>query len=700
MALISKIRNNSWLLIIVIGLALAAFILMDMTSGGNQRAAGDFSMGTVNGEQIDYKEFQNAEQVLYTGGGNTYANRHYLWNFFVERTLVGQYAEKLGLGVSKDELMELQFGNRLSPIITQRFLNQNTGQIDRASLNAMRTRIESDNLEPNQKAFWRVQEKEIIANRIQDKLNAMVSKAIYTPAWLAEIRNTEQKGTMSFDYIKIPYSSVEDTEVSMSDEDLSNYLKRNVSTYRQPEETRLAEYVTFDILPSKEDSVNIFERLVELKDQLMESDDDSTFVVNHNGIYNSVYFKTSEVSEVLADTILNLPVGKAYGPFMDNGQYQVIKVLDNKVLPDSVKSRHILRQVQTQDQFIAANTLIDSLIDAIEAGTTTFENAAQRFGTDGTRTIGGDLGYSAAGSMVKPFNDMIFYQAEVGELNKVVTQFGLHLVEVIDQKFETKERGVQYSVLYENIIPSQETQTAEYDRIFDFISENGSLEKLRAALPNVSKEMGTSQALQQNDYTFPEIGSSPTAREIIRWVFTPGIKTGVTSPDVYIHKDPILFYNSKLVLVGLSQIDAEELPSVNSLRSQISPIVINEKKAELIQSRLSGKDMNVAATEFAVEVEQAENVGMASGFIPGIGNEPAILGTAFTLNDGESVGPLAGKDGVYYITVSSKSAAPPISDLAVSKKIYSSLSKNQVNAKLWEAVRSENEIEDKRYMYY
>ena len=700
MALISKIRNNSWLLVTVIGLALAAFILMDMTSSGNRRSAGDFTLGTVNGEPIDYKKFQSAEQALYTGGGNTYANRNYLWNYFVEKTLIGQFAEKLGFGVSRDELMELQFGNNLSPIITQRFSNRQTGQVDRQTLNNMRQAIESGNIDPNQRNYWAVQEQEIISNRIQSKINALVSKGIYTPGWMAELKNTEQKATANFNYVKIPYADVENSAIEVSDDDLKAFLNENLNTYRQSEETRLARYVSFDILPTKQDSQDIFDKLVELKGDLTNAENDSTFVVNQNGIYNTAYLKATDLTPALKDTIFDLEVGSTYGPFIENGQYQVIKILDSKVIPDSVESRHILRPVQTQEEFIAANALIDSLRKEINTGTTTFEAAAQRFGSDGTRTVGGDLGYASPGRMVKPFNDLIFYQAEEGKLYKIVTQFGLHLVEVTDRKFETNDRGVQYATLYQNIVPSQETQSAEYERIFDFISENNSLEKLTAALPAMNKEFQSTAALKKNDFTFGEIGQSPTAREIIRWLFTPGIKVGETSPDVYIHKDPDLFFNSKLLLVALSEINDGELPGIESVRRQIEPLVINNKKGEYLVNELSGKDMNVAADQFGVDVQEANNIGLSSSFVPGMGNEPEVLGKVFTLESGETLGPIAGKDGVYYIKMNGKTDAPPIVDIAASKNIFAALAKNQVNTKLWPAVREAVEIEDNRYTYY
>ena len=702
MALISKIRNNSWLLVVVIGLGLVSFIAMDMTSSGNNASAGDMSVGMINGEGIDYKEFQNTEQILYSGGtsNNTFGNRDYLWNYFVEKTLVGQYAEKLGLGVSRDELMELQFGNNLSPVISQRFVNQTTGQIDRQSLNSMKSRIESDQMDPRQIEFWRVQEKEIIARRIQAKVNTMVSKGIYTPTWMAEVRNAEQSATINFDYLKIPLSEVDDAEVTVSDAEIQTYLNTNKALYKQNEETRVAEYVMFDILPTKQDSTDIFEKLVDLKKKLAAAKDDSTFVVNHNGIYNVAYLKEAQVNPVLKDTLFDLPIGSMYGPFLESGQYKVIKLIDRKVLPDSVKSRHILRRVQTQEEFFTANTLIDSLIKEIKAGTTDFAAAAAKYGTDGSASTGGDLGYAVSGGMVKPFNDMIFYQAEVGELNKVVTQYGLHLVEVTDKKFITKDKGVKYSTLFENIMPSQETQTVENDRIFDFISENNSMEKLRTALVAQGKSFSNTPLLKQNDYRFPVIGTSSTARELIRWVFTPGIKEGEISPEVYSYKDPNLFYNSKLILMGLKEINEGDMPSVASLRDRIEPLVRNEKKAAQIATALSGMDMSAAASKYGQEVKQATNVGLASGSVPGIGNEPKLVGQAFLLGNGESAGPIAGRDGVYYINVTAKNEAPAITDLAAKKNIYTAITKGEVPRKLWEAVKSEQEIEDKRYIYY
>ena len=195
MALIGKIRRNSWLLIVMIALGLGGFIIMDMTSG-QQSAFGSsqFVMGEVDGEELDWNQFNRTESILYNNAGtDIYARRNALWNYFVEEAIVSSEAEALGLGVSKQELIDLQFGANPSPIILQRFRNPATQQLDRQQLNEFRTAIQSGQLtDPNIRAFWAHQEKEIIKDRLQSKINALVSKALYTPTWMAEMGYADQ----------------------------------------------------------------------------------------------------------------------------------------------------------------------------------------------------------------------------------------------------------------------------------------------------------------------------------------------------------------------------------------------------------------------------------------------------------------------------------------------------------------------------
>jgi len=154
MALIGKIRKNSWLMIVVIGLALAAFIIMDMTSS-SQLGGGGGSMpiGEINGKSVDWNDFQNAEQLVYGNSTDIFGRRSALWNYFVEEAIVSDQAEELGLGVSRDELMDLQFGNNPSPVIAARFMNPQTGQMDVAQLNQIKQQIEGNTMTPELRGY-------------------------------------------------------------------------------------------------------------------------------------------------------------------------------------------------------------------------------------------------------------------------------------------------------------------------------------------------------------------------------------------------------------------------------------------------------------------------------------------------------------------------------------------------------------------
>ena len=190
MALIGKIRKNSWLLIALIALGLGGFIIMDMTSGQQSVfGSSQFEMGEIEGEKVDWGEFNRTEQMLYgSSGGDVYGRRDYLWGYYIEDALVRKEAKALGLGVSQPELMDLQFGQNPSIIIQQRFTNPQTGQIDRERLMSFKTALEDGSLAQDQQSgpFWAHQEKEIIKQRLQDKINNMVSKAMFTPSWMLE----------------------------------------------------------------------------------------------------------------------------------------------------------------------------------------------------------------------------------------------------------------------------------------------------------------------------------------------------------------------------------------------------------------------------------------------------------------------------------------------------------------------------------
>lgn len=711
MALISKIRKNSWLLIVLIGLGLAGFIVMDMTSGQQSIfGSGQTIIGEVNGKKLDWNEFNKTEELLYSGSSaDVYSRRDNLWSYFLEDIIVNKEAEELGLGVSRDELRELEFGQNLSPVIVQRFSNPNVpGMVDRQQIeyfrqmideNKIADAIQTGQLSPTFPAFWRYQEGEIIKERLESKLVSMVSKAMYTPTWMAEILDVEQNYQIDFSYVQVPFSAIDNSEVNLSDSDYKSYLKEFENKLKQEEETRTLEFVSFNVLPTSSDSSALFNQLNDLRGDFELAENPESFVEINFGGYDKAYYTDDQLPEGIKDVIKNLEKGQVSEVFQDNNSFKVVKLLDKKIIPDSVKSRHILLPVSSPDQVAFSEILIDSLIGLLESKSESFDSLAAKFGTDGTRTTGGDLGYAAQGMMVKEFNDLIFFEAEEGKYYKVNTQFGIHLVEVTDKKFIENKEGFQFAFLNEDIVPSQETQNAIYDEVLVFTGKNRTLEELKQSIDgNLGLRIESAKGIKRNDYNVGTLGSGQSSRDMIRWAF--GEKPGKVSPEIYIYQDPVNFYNNKYVVAGLKEVLPKGLPELAQIKEQIALEVTNRKKSELIAEKIKGKNLEEASAMFGLSVENANGIPLSSNFIPGIGNEPKVVAKAFALKQGEVSTPVKGSNGVYLVRVENKPNPPTSTNALVLKRTVTTQNASQVSFRLVESLRKNAKIEDNRFRFY
>ncbi len=702
MALIGKIRKSMWIVVVLIALGVGGFILQDMTSGQQSMfGGGQTTLGKVNGEKIDWREFIQVEDLLYrNSAADVYGRRNALWNYYVEDIIIQKEASLLGLGVSKAELIDLQFGVSPSPIIRQRFQDPNTGAVDRQRLSEFQNAIETNTLtDPTMRAFWAHQEKEIIKDRLQTKLGGLVSKAIYTPTWMAEMGYLEQTERVDFAYVRASFDDIDNEEVALEDKDFELYLKENAKRYEQKEETRKIEYVVFDVFPTAKDSADIREGIANLIPEFEETEDDSLFVERNFGMIDAAYFKKADISEVIADTVFRMPIGAVYGPYIDAGAYQAVKVLDRKVIPDSVRSRHILIPANDQLTLFNAINTVDSLKGLIEAGTHTFDSLARAFGTDATRDKGGDLDYAFQGQMVKPFNDLIFYEAEQGKLYSVITQFGVHLVEVTGRKFINNEQGVKLAYLVQNIVPSEETQNNVYEQAQQLASRHRTLDDLRKAIKgNKDLNVEVSPLLKKNDFAIGTLGTGATARDMIRWAF--GAKKGTVSPDVYAFQSTFDVFNDKYVVIGLRTIQKQGLPAIENIREEIEPQVINRKKGEILAARMKGKSLEALAAEFSTRVDTALNISFAVPSIPEVGPEPKVIANAFALSNGKTSTPIVGNSGVYMLTVINIVKAVPPSDLSGVRTSMSAAIRSQAQVGIMQTLRDKADIKDNRFTFF
>jgi peptidyl-prolyl cis-trans isomerase D len=675
---------------------------MDMTSG-QQSVFGSSQtiVGDIEGKKLDWNQFYRTEQVLYgNSGGDLYSRRSQLWNYFVEEALVKEEAEALGLGVSKTELLDLQFGTNPSPVIQQRFRNPQTGQVDFQQLNQIKTAIEDGSIaeDPRLMSYWAHQENEIIKERLQSKINTLVSKAIYTPTWMAEMGHAEQNAPISLAYVKVPFDEVDNAEVTLSDADYEAYLKENAEQYKNDEETRILEYVVFEVKPTVEDSAALRNRLAELLPEFETTEDDTAFTERNYGVPPSTFLTEDAISASIKDTVMNMPEGSVYGPYIDQGKYRAVKLVERRMIADSADTRHILIQAQAPEQFVSAEKTIDSLQNLLETNQASFDSLAIKFSQDpGSASDGGKYEGVTPGQFVPEFNEVLFITGDIGKLYKVRTSYGWHLVEVLSRSASTTPR-VKVAYLEEAIVPLEETQENIEADVLAFIGENRDLETLRENAAARGLDMKTSTGLTRNAFSIGELGGGQASRDIVRWAFNASV--GEVSPELYGYQDPVDYYTNKYVVVGLRARQAAGLPSVANIKSQIEQQVINKKKAEMLAGKISGTDLPSIAQQFGTQVDTAQNVAFNATFVPSLGFEPKVIGKAYTMEQGSVSAPIEGKTGVFVVKVLSKPAAGQPNNIPELRRTMSSPVQQQVPARLIQAMKKNADIEDNRSRFY
>ncbi len=705
MALIGTIRKNGWILIATMVLALGGFILMDIVSNSQRYNAADVNtLGSVNGKDIRSEDFERYKDAIYTNStGNDYQIRTQVWNQFVEDAIVKEQADQIGLGVGKDELKELQFGTNISPVIAERFRGQN-GQVDMEQLGQIKQAIESGTLNDEKyKEFrirWSVQEDEVIKQRLQDKMMAMINKGIYAPTWQSEMAFAENNQRVDYLYVRVPYDKVQDSEIKVTDDDYAAYLKENPKLYDQMEETRLVNYISFDVVPTSGDTAAARAKVAGLMAGMLGKDD-SLFVINNEGIYNGTYKAKSELPASVADRFATTPFDSIVGPYIDGGSWTIAKILDRKVLPDSVRARHILLQGATPDN----EKKIDSLKNLITSGKVRFDSLAIRASQDGSAPKGGDLGFFANGAMVPEFNNVCFNTGDQGKVYKVQTQFGWHLLEITGKKFITNQTSVKAAYISELIRPSTATQQVVKDKALALVQSVKNLQDLEAKAAAENMQLQVSQALKSSDFSIGLLGSGKDARDLVKWAFGKDVDVNDVSKQVFAFVDPNGgYYDAKYAVAALRSIAPKGSATVASLKAnaQVEIEVKNRKKAEVIKAKFNGiSDLAAAAAAYGMTVDTARGGSMLQVAVPKGGQEPRVLGTVFSLKNGTVSKPIAGKTGVYMVQpISDPVAAPAPAEMSMFRRQVTSVATSAVRTSLMNSLKKNADIKDNRVTFF
>jgi peptidyl-prolyl cis-trans isomerase D len=670
MSIIQKIRDKAaWLVFGLIAVSLIGFLLMDARSisGRNMAGASSGPIGSVNGEKLDYTEFQkqvSESEDRYKSQGYPVNDmlsqniREEVWKQFEENAVLATENQKLGIEVTDKELNDMLVGPNAVPDIKRAFTDPKTGIFDAqqaaARINQLRTIYKANRTSDQNFAmaqnFFEQALPQFIKGREREKYISLIAQSSYVPKWMIEKTNADNSQISTINLVKIPYQTIPDNSIVVSDEEVQTYLDNHKDQFKQ-EDSRSISYVSFSAAPTTADSVIIFQQVQILKPEFSSTTDVESFLAKNGTEINfaDAFVPKSKLTGSRKDSIISLPKGAVVGPYLDGTNYVLARIMDIKTLPDSVRARHILvgtvdpKTNQPKMDDTTAKSKIDSIKLLLDKGQP-FDSLAFHLSDDeGSRIKGGDLGYFGQGQMVKEFGDFAF-NGRKGEIKIVKTQFGYHLIEILDQKnFEPA-----YKVAYfaRRIEPSQETDQNASGLASQFAGENRDKSSFEAAVRKGNLRSVASADIQPTDYNIQGLGSS---RLLVRWAY--GAKQGEVSESFAI--------GDKYIVAVLTEINHKGTMTLTKAKPMILPILKNQKKAQIISAKIgSATSLEAVASSTSQPITHVDSLQFSSPYIPNMGPEPKVVGYSFDKQlAGKAISsPVSGNEGVYVLKVENVSA--------------------------------------------
>lgn len=704
MAAIGTIRNKfGWLLIGLMIVSLIAFILMgsDSSGGGNVQVQDDLAL--VDGNALKNSEFSDRVSInmnnyrqqsgqVQLSDEDVNAIRNTTYNQMVTEALYKKIYAKNGIAVSNEEFRDMTTGSRIHPGISNSFQDE-SGNFDLDGFKQFISTLDLENAptdEPGTKRkSWKSFEDAIVNERLTAKYNTLIEKSLTVPTFMAKNEFNNSNVQASFDYVKIPFSTIADSTLNLKDSDLKSFMAKNAKKYEKDASVDL-KLVAFNIVPSENDKVDAEKWMAKKMEEWKTKKNDSSFISLYSDqAFDAAYYGRDELVSIFKDSIFDAPVGTIMPFQKTSNSFEAAKLVDRKMIPDSLKARHLListENVASQEEAFALYAKRDSLFNLINVeGYKLADLTAQNSDDASNATNGGDLNWVKPGAMVKPFNDLIFFKMNEGDVKMVNTQFGLHIVEVYQSK-PTKE-AVKIATLKKEIVPSAKTQEKTYAQASIFAGNNNTKEKFLAAEENTSVNNAFGITKSDNSLT----GVFGNARTIVQWAFKAEageVSTPFSIGDAYY----------VALLVNKNEKGLPNVSDNNRLALQVA--AAKAKKGEMLKAKISGTDLNSIASANGTTVATAANTSFTNVNVAAY-PEPKVVGVALGMEEGQTSAPIVGEDGVYVITVSTKTAAQEDASVYDSmKQNLRSQYKNTVATKLDESIRKAANIVDNRLDFF
>lgn len=659
MGIIGSIRKHSGWAVAIVGIAILAFILGDLTKNNG----GIPDVGKVNGEVLTSQRFNEKvaemennykvqQQTTQVPAEMENQIREQVWAQFVDESLMEEQAAKLGLRVSPAEVNDMFTGRFIHPYVRQSFTDPQSGQFDVRFVSQF---IENfDQLDTMRRMQWVELEKYCKTDREQQKYSTLINAGFYMPKALAA-KVAEYAGTVAnVRVVSMPFSSVSDDEAAVADADYEKYYNEHKAEFRVREELRDLEFIAFPVNPTAQDLADIQEQVnkVWAEFQTVPADEVAFFVnAESDRSYDSSYRRANTFKAPFDEQIAAAKDGDMLAPVMAGNEWMMAKVISSAVRPDSLRASvvYILNQnaggnIMRSDA--QAKSLADSVLALVNGNKMTFEQAVEQFSDDPQKgetkgdmdwQLDGGYGFLNEELVNRPVGSCFVFEHPQG--------VGYFLVKVTDK---TKaEKKYRVALITREIAASAATNRAVYNEANRFAGQNRNITDFTAAAQQQNLQVRNARVTMMSN----NLSGIGNARSIVQWAYNEDTKVGAVADQVY-------ECDGMFVVVALKDVFKKGFATLEQVRPMIEQAVRLDKKGELLMARAdeavkAAQDITSIAVKLNTTVDTIDSVSFADYYFDRYGMEPKVQ-AAISAKKSGLVGPVKGASGVYMVQIDSK----------------------------------------------